>query len=52
MVWIHTKGMTIKRHASYGCRWQNREVFIQWRLGVMYDLGRGVPQDDQEAVKV
>jgi len=27
------------------------DAFTQYSLGVMYDLGKGVPQDDEEAVK-
>ena len=27
------------------------DTTAQWNLGVMYDTGEGVPQDDEEAVK-
>jgi TPR repeat protein len=40
------------RAAELYRRVANDNPSVQWRLGVMYDLGQGVPENPQEAVRL
>jgi len=54
--WFYDSGRHVQRDYARAADLYRRVVednpSVQWRLGVMYDLGQGVPENPQEAVRL
>jgi TPR repeat protein len=54
--WFYDQGRHVRRDYAKAVEHYRRVAAdnpsVQWRLGVMYDLGQGVPENPQEAVRL
>ena len=54
--WFYDSGRHVQRDYARAAQYYRRVVrdnpSVQWRLGVMYDLGQGVPENPTEALRL